>query len=72
MIIEDKPERVGHAVFLNEDLQKLLQDAKIPLEVCLTSNIKTKSVSSYSKHHFWDLHQLNYPVILCVRKLKRV
>jgi adenosine deaminase len=44
--------RVGHGTRLIEDgdLLNYVNDHRIPLEICLTSNIQTKAVSSYKKH----------------------
>ena len=46
--------RIGHGTRLeeNSDLLKYVNDHRIPLEICLTSNIHTKSVSSIQKHPF--------------------
>ena len=46
--------RIGHGTRAIEDTDLLnyINDHRIPLEVCLTSNINTKSVSSISTHPF--------------------
>jgi len=46
--------RIGHGTRVCDDIDLLnyVNDHRIPLEVCLTSNIHTKSVSSISKHPF--------------------
>jgi adenosine deaminase len=46
--------RIGHGTRVCEDMDLLnyINDHRIPLEICLTSNIHTKSVSSISKHPF--------------------
>ena len=46
--------RIGHGTRAIEDTDLLnyINDHRIPLEVCLTSNINTKSVSSISMHPF--------------------
>ena len=46
--------RIGHGTRVCEDIDLLnyINDHRIPLEICLTSNIHTKSVSSISKHPF--------------------
>lgn len=45
-------ERIGHGVyaFKDENTVKYLKDKKIPLEVCITSNVNTKAVESYNEH----------------------
>jgi len=44
--------RIGHGTRLIEDgdLLNYVNDHRIPLEICLTSNLQTKSVSSLKKH----------------------
>ena len=46
--------RIGHGTRVYEDLNLLnyINNHRIPLEICLTSNLHTKSVSSISKHPF--------------------
>jgi adenosine deaminase len=44
--------RIGHGTRLKEDgdLLNYVNDHRIPLEVCLTSNIQTKAAQSFAKH----------------------
>ena len=46
--------RIGHGTRVCEDIDllKYINDHRIPLEICLTSNIHTKAVSSISEHPF--------------------
>ena len=46
--------RIGHGTRVYEDLDLLnyINNHRIPLEVCLTSNVHTKSVPSISEHPF--------------------
>ncbi len=48
--------RIGHAVSLREDeaLQEKVKENHIALELCLTSNLQTQSVSSLTEHPFRD------------------
>ncbi|GAU18362.1 hypothetical protein TSUD_202510 [Trifolium subterraneum] len=59
------PERIGHACFFEEDHWRKLKSSKIPVELCLTSNIRTLSVPSIDAHHFVDLYNAKHPVVLC-------
>ncbi|KAJ7530957.1 hypothetical protein O6H91_14G026400 [Diphasiastrum complanatum] len=60
-----QPERVGHACFLESpDLSTLLAN-RIPVEICLTSNLLTNSVQRVRDHHFGALYNANHPVVLC-------
>jgi len=46
--------RIGHATRLYEDasLAQYVNDRRIALEICLTSNVQTRAVSSYEEHPF--------------------
>ena len=67
-LLQLPPDRIGHGTFLMND--KSLYDPvlklKIPIEICMTSNIKTGTAPiDYSKHHlFWWHCQKNHPCIL--------
>ena len=45
-------QRIGHAtrLFEDEDLTQYVNDRRIALEICLTSNVQTRVVSSYETH----------------------
>ncbi|GFP97018.1 adenosine deaminase-like protein [Phtheirospermum japonicum] len=59
------PRRIGHACCLEDDEWKLLKRLRIPVEICLTSNIRTETIASADVHHFADLYKSNHPMILC-------
>ncbi|KAL0398740.1 UNVERIFIED_CONTAM: N6-mAMP deaminase [Sesamum radiatum] len=59
------PRRIGHACCFGDDEWKLLKKLKIPVEICLTSNIRTETIASVDVHHFADLYESNHPLILC-------
>jgi adenosine deaminase len=44
--------RIGHGtrLFEDPDLMQYINDFRIPLEICLTSNVQTRVVSSYAEH----------------------
>jgi adenosine deaminase len=51
--------RIGHATRLYEDesLTQYVNDRRIALEICLTSNVQTRAVESYQDHplrHYFD------------------
>lgn len=60
-----RPHRLGHAVFLNDEARALVLQQRIPLEICLTSNVLTDSVASYAAHHLADYLRCEHPVVLC-------
>ncbi|KAF7840647.1 adenosine deaminase-like protein [Senna tora] len=59
------PQRIGHAIFLDEQDWRKLKSDKIPVEICLTSNLRTMSVPSIDVHHFVDLYNAKHPLVLC-------
>ncbi|XP_069046793.1 adenosine deaminase-like protein [Lepisosteus oculatus] len=65
------PDRIGHGTFLHPEVggSQALVDAvrqgNIPLELCLTSNVKGQTVPSYEKHHFQYWYRLGHPCVLC-------
>ncbi|MEJ2216412.1 MAG: adenosine deaminase [Gemmatimonadota bacterium] len=44
--------RIGHGtrLFEDEDLMRYVNDFRIPLEICLTSNVQTHAVASFADH----------------------
>ncbi|XP_074737028.1 N6-Methyl-AMP deaminase isoform X2 [Strix uralensis] len=65
------PDRIGHGTFLNsatagsEELVPLVRQNHIPIELCMTSNIKTQTVPSCDKHHFGYWYNMGHPAVLC-------
>ncbi|EFN89253.1 adenosine deaminase-like protein [Harpegnathos saltator] len=69
-ILKLKPDRLGHCTCIHPSLQgseqlfDMLLQSKIPVELCLTSNIKCKTVSSYAVHHFKYLYKAGHPITI--------
>ncbi|XP_010276027.1 PREDICTED: adenosine deaminase-like protein [Nelumbo nucifera] len=59
------PQRIGHACCLEDEEWEKLKSSKIPVEVCLTSNIMTQTIASLDVHHFVDLYSVKHPLVLC-------
>ena len=69
-----KPDRVGHCTFIHqstaaagmgESIWKKFCDWNIPSEICLTSNVKCRSVESYEKHHLSIWYHEKLPFAIC-------
>jgi len=58
--------RIGHATRLIEDssLTDYCNDRRIPLEICLTSNVQTRAVQSYEAHPFREYYRRGLNVVL--------
>ncbi|KAG7198140.1 hypothetical protein KM043_005559 [Ampulex compressa] len=69
-ILSFKPDRLGHCTCIHPDLQgsknlfDALLESKIPIELCLTSNIKCKTVPSYTAHQFKHFYDAGHPICL--------
>ncbi|KAM4734758.1 N6-Methyl-AMP deaminase [Anableps anableps] len=71
LLLNLPPDRIGHGTFLHPEMggsQPLVDQVvkgNIPLEVCLTSNVKGQTVPSYSQHHLRYWYQLGHPCVIC-------
>ncbi|XP_072942045.1 N6-Methyl-AMP deaminase [Epargyreus clarus] len=69
-MLKFKPDRIGHGVYIhpkfggNEEIWNELRNSKIPVELCLTSNIRTKSIPDYNSHHFKEFYEAKVPITL--------
>lgn len=59
-------ERIGHGIRAVHDPKLLahLRDHKVPLEICITSNLRTGAVASLDQHPVRKLFDAGVPVIL--------
>jgi len=63
-MLEANPDRIGHVIFINDEIRKKIVDKKVPIEICITSNVKGKQVPKYDDHHFREFYNLNHPLSL--------
>lgn len=71
LLLNLPPDRIGHGTFMHPEMggsqnlvDKVVQK-NIPLELCLTSNVKGQSVPCYSKHHFKYWYLMGHPSVIC-------
>lgn len=59
--------RIGHGTRLYEDVELLahVRDQRIPLEMCLTSNVQTRVANSHAEHPFRSYFDEGLAVCLC-------
>ena len=64
--LEIGSERIGHGIRAVEDLRLMeyLRERKIPLEVCITSNVRTGAAPSLEQHPIRKLFDAGVPIIL--------
>eukprot|EP00069_Balaena_mysticetus_P017737 bmy_10935T0 len=71
VLLDLLPDRIGHGTFLNSleggslDLVNFVRQHQIPLELCLTSNVKSQTVPSYNQHHFGFWYSIVHPAVIC-------
>lgn len=71
LLLNLPPDRIGHGTFLHpeaggtESLLEKVRKNNIPLELCLTSNVKGQTVPSYDQHHFRYWYKLGHPCVIC-------
>ena len=64
--LEIGAERIGHGIRAvdDADLMRRLREEQIPLEVCITSNVKTGAVASLDAHPVRRLYDAGVPITL--------
>ncbi|CCD61565.1 Adenosine deaminase-like protein [Caenorhabditis elegans] len=62
-----RPDRIGHGTFLHTDpyTEYLTNKYKIPLEICLSSNVYSKTTTNYRNSHFNYWRKRGVPVFIC-------
>lgn len=60
------PDRLGHATLLDEACRKHIYEHQIPIEICMTSNVLSKTVPTYEEHHLKELLLDGQPFVICV------
>ncbi|CAE6502440.1 unnamed protein product [Rhizoctonia solani] len=56
--------RLGHATFLDPAAQLIVLNRNLPIEICLSSNFLSKTVSSIDVHHINDYLILGHPLAI--------
>ena len=64
-ILQFKPDRLGHCCCLEAESETELMAARIPMEVCLSSNMGTLEISTLADHHFMRYFREKYPIAIC-------
>ncbi|KAI0666206.1 Metallo-dependent hydrolase [Trametes maxima] len=64
-LLSYKPDRLGHATFLDEEAKKIVHTEEMCIEICLSSNLLCKTVPTLDAHHLRYYIGHNHPVAIC-------
>ncbi|CAO1631721.1 unnamed protein product [Sympodiomycopsis kandeliae] len=66
-MLQFHPGRLGHVCFISPSNATILKAKKIPIELCLTSNILSNpsTIPTYKDHHFLKHYEVDHPITLC-------
>ncbi|KAG0701967.1 Metallo-dependent hydrolase, partial [Suillus ampliporus] len=60
-----RPDRLGHATFLSDELKALALSSTPCIEICLSSNLLCKTVASLDAHHIRYYLKNDHPIVIC-------
>ncbi|XP_017775223.1 PREDICTED: adenosine deaminase-like protein [Nicrophorus vespilloides] len=60
-MLKFSPDRIGHGTFIRGNSFSMYKEHRIPLEICLTSNIVCGTVVSYEQHHVREWLKEKFP-----------
>ena len=66
-LLSFKPDRLGHATFLDDEAKKIVHTDEMCIELCLSSNLLCKTVPTLDVHHIRYYLGHNHPIAICVR-----
>lgn len=64
-------DRIGHGTYIHHEMGgshemvHLVKEQNIPLEICLSSNIKSGTVKNVADHHFAHWRREAHPIVIC-------
>ncbi|PPQ79136.1 hypothetical protein CVT25_002869 [Psilocybe cyanescens] len=64
-LLSYNPDRLGHATFLNEEAISVVLEKKMCIEICLSSNLLCKTVSTLESHHILQYLKAGHPISIC-------
>ncbi|OSD05756.1 Metallo-dependent hydrolase [Trametes coccinea BRFM310] len=64
-LLSFKPDRLGHATFLDDAAKQIVHTDEMCIEICLSSNLLCKTVPSLDAHHIRYYIGHDHPVAVC-------
>lgn len=66
-LLEFGPDRIGHVIYVPDELKDVIRESKIGLELCLSCNVKLGMMlpgQTYTDHHFQEWKDTACPIAL--------
>ncbi|CDO70953.1 hypothetical protein BN946_scf184829.g62 [Trametes cinnabarina] len=64
-LLSCKPDRLGHATFLDDAAKEIVHTDEMCIEICLSSNLLCKTVPTLDAHHIRYYIGHNHPIAIC-------
>ncbi|KAI0327303.1 Metallo-dependent hydrolase [Cubamyces sp. BRFM 1775] len=64
-LLSFKPDRLGHATFLDDAAKRIVHTDEMCIEICLSSNLLCKTVHTLDAHHIRYYLGHNHPIAVC-------
>ncbi|TBU58859.1 Metallo-dependent hydrolase [Dichomitus squalens] len=64
-LLSFKPDRLGHATFLDDEAKRIVHTDEMCIEICLSSNLLCKTVPTLDVHHIRYYLSHNHPIAIC-------
>ncbi|KZT09056.1 Metallo-dependent hydrolase [Laetiporus sulphureus 93-53] len=64
-LLSFKPDRLGHATFLDDASKEAVRKSNACIEICLSSNLLCKTVHTLDIHHIRYYLQHDHPIAIC-------
>ncbi|EDQ98638.1 uncharacterized protein LACBIDRAFT_298374 [Laccaria bicolor S238N-H82] len=64
-LLSFQPDRLGHATFLNKEAMDTVIKNNICVEICLNSNLLSKTVTALESHHIRQYLKENHLIAIC-------
>lgn len=69
-LLSAQPARLGHATFLHEEACDVVLQQKLPIEICLSSNLLCKTAEDLETHHINYWLENGLPLAISVSELR--
>src|SRR3989344_2199532 len=69
LVLEDliaiHPARVSHAINISQEIKDFLHNNRIPIELCISSNLYTNIIKTIAQHPFTEYYRNGFEIAVC-------